>query len=259
MIRAAALILLLAGPAGAAPATGPRLGERVGVGDESVVPIAGLDLYLKQKPVPGLYRHVAVDWRARAPVGTYPAAAFAARQQGDVYLSLDVGSDGRPTGCRITRPSGVAALDEHGCRHALGHTLFIPALDDKGRRVGGTVEGRLSFDIVEGGIVRPALFEGTGGGYGISRQPEPLQPITLDTLGIPAGIKPLWTDYSIRATLATSAKGKVTACLLTAPTFDDALDKGACDRLRKQRFRPALDRAKRPAAGLHFIALPLKR
>lgn len=259
MIRAAALILLLAGPAAAAPGDGPRLGERVKVGEKSVIPVAALDLYLKQRPVPGLYRQVAVDWRASVPVGTYPAAAFAAQQQGDVYLSLDVGSDGRPTGCRITRPSGVAALDSHSCAHALGHSLFIPGLDDRGRRVGGTVEGRLSFDIIEGGIVRPALFEGVSGGYGISRQAEPLQPITLDTLGIPAGTNPPWTGYWIRATLATSPKGKVTACLLTAPTFEDPVDKVACDRLRKQRFRPALDRARRPAAGLHFIALPLKR
>jgi TonB family protein len=258
VIRSAALLLILSAPADAAPGTGPRLGERIKVGDESVVPIAGLDLYLKQKPLPGLYRHVAVNWRDRPAAGTYPAEAFDARQEGDVYLSLDVGADGKPTGCRVTRPSGIAALDEHRCAHALAQIRFYPGLDDKGRRIGGTVEGRLSYNIVAGGIARPALIEGIGGDY-VSRRAEPLQPITVATLGLPGGVKlPSGTD-TIRGTLAVSAKGKVTACLLTFPTFDDALDKGACDRLRKQRFRPALDRKQRSVAGLYFIDLPLPR
>ena len=259
MIRAAALILLLVStPLAAAPGTGPRLGERVKVGDESVVPVFGLDLYLKQQPLPGLYRHVAVNWRAAPGTGTYPAAAFAARQQGEVYLSLDVGADGKPTGCRITRPSQIAALDQHSCGHALEQTLFYPGLDDKGRRIGGTVEGRLSYNIVAGGIARPALIEAIRGHYA-SRQPEPLRPITLDTLGIGSGVEASWKTDALSATLAISAKGKVTACLLTSPTFEDALDKRTCDRLRQQRFRPALDRGKRPAGGLYFITLPLPR
>jgi hypothetical protein len=64
---------------------------------------------------------------------------------------------------------------------------------------------------------------------------------------------------TIRVMLAVSAKGAVTACLLTFPTYVDALDKGACDRLRKQRFTPALDRNQRPVASLAGVTLPVPR
>lgn len=256
MIRAAALLLLpIAGAAAAAP--GPRLGELVKVGDDSLLPGAGLDLYLKQKPQPGIYRHIKVNWHDRPQIAAfYPAAAFTARQEGEVFLSLTVGADGKPTDCRITKSSGIAALDEHSCGHALAATVFYPGLDDKGRRFGGTVEGRLSYNLQM--VARPMLIENAGWPR-VSRQAEPRQPITLDTLGIPPGVKLHWGIDAIRAMLAVSAKGKVTACLLTWPTLQDPLDKGACDRLRTQRFRPALDRKQQPVAGLHAIDLPLPR
>jgi hypothetical protein len=259
VIRAAALLLLIAeqGAAAPAPGTGPRLGEWVKVGDEDLIPNVGLDLYLKQKPQPGIYRYIAVNLHDRPPLaGSYPAAAFAARQEGEVFLSLTVAADGKPTGCRITRPSGIAALDEHSCGHALAHIVFYPGLDDKGRRFGGTVEGRLGYNLH--GVARPGLVEGVGWNWP-ARKTEPQEPITLDTLGIPRGLKLRPGTNMIRVMLATDPKGSVAACLLTWPTFDDALDKGACDRLRKQRFHAALDRNQRPVASLYEVVLPLPR
>lgn len=256
MIRATVcLSLLLAAPA-AAQAQGPKLGEWIKVGGEDLLPNAGVDIYLLQKPQPGLYRHVKLSWDAPRGPAFYPAAAAAARQEGEVLLSMDVGADGTPTACRITRSSGAAALDEHSCGHVMAHTRFVPALTDKGRRIGGTVAGRMSYNLRM--VMRPALVGDTGWNHP-ARRAAPLQPVTLETLGIPAGAKLPRGPDSLKAMLAVSAKGRVTACLLTFPTFDDALDKRACDRLRKVRFSPALDRNRRPMASIDGVDLPLTR
>lgn len=257
MIRAAAFLLLIAQAATAAPApdTGPRLGERIKIGDQTFVPNAGFDPFVENKPRPGIYRNIAVDGHDRpSRAGSYPAAAFAAKQEGEVVLSLTVAANGKPTACRITEPSGIAAFDEHSCGHALAETVFHPGLDDKGQRFGGTVEGRLSYNLYM--VLRTALTEDMGR-HLLSRWPEPLQPITLDTL--PRGVTLHGGTKVIRAMLATDARGSVTACLLTQPTFEDALDKGACDRLREQRFLPALDRERRPVASLYGVELDLPR
>lgn len=260
MIRSAALFLLLIAQAAAAapaPEAGPRLGERIKIGDETFVPNTVVDLYLEQKPQPGIYRHIAVDrYDRQSHAGSYPAAAFAAKQEGEVVLSLTVAADGKPTACRITEPSGIAALDEHSCGHALAQTVYHPGLNEEGRRFGGTVEGSLSYNLYL--MNRTTTIEDMGRNW-LSRPPAPLQPITLDTLGIPRGVKLHSKIEAIRALLATDARGSITACLLTSPTFEDSLDKGACDRLRKQRFHPALDRQQRPVASLYGVDLPLPR
>lgn len=260
MIRSAALFLLLVAQAAAAapaPEAGPRLGERIKIGDETFVPNTVVDLYLEQKPQPGIYRHIAVDRHDRqSHAGSYPAAAFAAKQEGEVVLSLTVAADGKPTACRITEPSGIAALDEHSCGHALAQTVYHPGLDDEGRRFGGTVEATLSYNLYR--VLRTMSTEDLGWNW-LSRTPAPPQRITLDTLGIPSLVKLHWGIDAIRALLATDASGSVTACLLTRPTFEDALDKGACDRLRQQRFQPALDRKQHPVASLFGIDLSLPR
>jgi len=251
------LALLLAAPAAASPQAGPKLGEWVKAGDEDLVPNAGVDLYLKQKPQPGIYRHIAVNWRDRpSRAGSFPAQAFAARQEGQVFLSLTVAADGRPTACRVTRPSGIAVLDEHSCGDALAQTVFHPGLDDKGKRFGGTVEGRMSYNLHP--VALPMLIEDAGWNWP-SRKAEPQQPITLETLGIPGTVKARPGTDTIRVMLATDPGGAVTACLLTFPTFDDALDKGVCDRLRNQPFRPALDRKQNPVASIYEVVLPLPR
>lgn len=254
---AAALLLLLTRQPPAPTETGPALGKEIKVGDETLFPSAGLDLYFRQKPQPGIYRRIAIAPQDRPPPsGAYPASAFAARQEGDVFLSLTVGADGKPSACRITKPSGIATFDEHSCRDALAGTIFYPGLDDQGRRFGGTAEGRFSYGLHI--VVRPMLLEGTGLGTTL-RRPEPLQPITLDTLGIPRDARFDWRIDAISAMLAIDAKGSVTACLLTRPTYRDALDKGACDRLRTQRFKPAIGWDHRPAAGVYAVEFPLPR
>jgi protein TonB len=75
----------------------------------------------------------------------YPAAALAAREQGDVGFALDVGADGRVTACAVTRSSGSSALDSATCRLIQSRARFTPARDARGATVPDKVRGRISW------------------------------------------------------------------------------------------------------------------
>jgi protein TonB len=77
----------------------------------------------------------------------YPAAALAAREQGDVAFSLDVGANGRVMGCAITRSSGSASLDSATCRLITSRARFTPALDASGTTVPDKVAGKISWTL----------------------------------------------------------------------------------------------------------------
>ncbi|MET1112594.1 MAG: energy transducer TonB [Allosphingosinicella sp.] len=74
----------------------------------------------------------------------YPASAVAAREQGEVAFTLDVGANGRVTACTVTRSSGSTALDDTTCRLLRSRARFTPALD----AAGGTVSDHLAGRIV---------------------------------------------------------------------------------------------------------------
>jgi len=68
--------------------------------------------------------------RLRAGVITnddYPADARAMRAEGTTQVSLQIGANGRVTGCAITGTSGCAALDSVSCRLAQERFRFQPA------------------------------------------------------------------------------------------------------------------------------------
>src|SRR5688572_13569178 len=77
----------------------------------------------------------------------YPAAAVAAREQGDVGFSLDVGPNGRVTACTITRSSGSTALDDATCRVMRSRARFTPARDAGGATVPDEVRGKISWKL----------------------------------------------------------------------------------------------------------------
>src|SRR5688500_19922349 len=60
--------------------------------------------------------------RARANLGSlvssddYPASALRAREEGVTGFRLEIGPNGRVSGCTITQSSGSAALDSATCR-----------------------------------------------------------------------------------------------------------------------------------------------
>lgn len=76
------------------------------------------------------------DW---FPYDSYPAAALAVAAEGVVSVAVDVGADGRVTGCRVTASSGNRALDETTCRLARRNGRFAPALDADGNAVAASV------------------------------------------------------------------------------------------------------------------------
>ena len=77
----------------------------------------------------------------------YPAAARAAGEQGLVEFSLDVGPEGRVTGCTITRSSGSAMLDSTTCRLMRSRARFTPAIDAGGAAVEDKVDGRIAWRL----------------------------------------------------------------------------------------------------------------
>jgi protein TonB len=61
---------------------------------------------------------------------------------GTVSVRYRVETNGRPTGCTVTRSSGNRDLDETTCRLIERRFRYRPARDFRGRPVAETVSGR---------------------------------------------------------------------------------------------------------------------
>jgi len=77
----------------------------------------------------------------------YPATALAAREQGMVGFALDVGANGRVSGCTITQSSGSTALDDTTCRLIRSRARFTPATDAGGATVPDKVRGKIVWTL----------------------------------------------------------------------------------------------------------------
>ena len=77
----------------------------------------------------------------------YPPSALRANEQGTVGFTLEVGPNGRVSGCRVTRPSGSAALDSATCRILHSRARFDPARDSLGRPAPDRFAGRIAWRI----------------------------------------------------------------------------------------------------------------
>ncbi len=73
----------------------------------------------------------------------YPAEALAAREQGAVGFTLDIGPNGRVTACTVTRSSGSSALDVTTCGLMQSRARFTPATDAGGGAVPDRMSGRI--------------------------------------------------------------------------------------------------------------------
>ena len=65
----------------------------------------------------------------------YPIATRDLRINDYVIVAVTVGLDGRPTGCRVARPSGDAQANAITCQLALTRFRFKPATDASGKPV----------------------------------------------------------------------------------------------------------------------------
>lgn len=80
----------------------------------------------------------------------YPDEAIRRGEQGTVEFRLDVGVDGRVTGCTIVSSSGSAILDGTTCRIMSERLTFRPATGAGGKPVPGSFESRVSWRLPEG-------------------------------------------------------------------------------------------------------------
>lgn len=69
----------------------------------------------------------------------YPAAARAARHEGDVHMAVSVDPAGKVSGCSVIDSSLSADLDKAACALMLSHGAFKPALDSSGKPTKGVV------------------------------------------------------------------------------------------------------------------------
>lgn len=79
--------------------------------------------------------------------GDYPRAALRVRAQGTLFLSFVVQPNGRVSGCRITRSSGSAVLDETTCRLITRRFRYRPALDEDGNPVATRIDGEHEWTL----------------------------------------------------------------------------------------------------------------
>jgi protein TonB len=77
----------------------------------------------------------------------YPSSALRNEEQGTTGFRLDVGPDGRVSGCTVTASSGSAALDSATCRLLRSRARFTPATDSTGAKTSDSVSGRIRWQI----------------------------------------------------------------------------------------------------------------
>ncbi len=75
----------------------------------------------------------------------YPEVARITRQQGRVEVMLEIGPNGRATGCMVTASSGSSALDATSCMLLRRRARFTPAADSNGNPATGTIEQQIEW------------------------------------------------------------------------------------------------------------------
>ena len=79
----------------------------------------------------------------------YPSSALRNEEQGTTGFRLDVGADGRVSGCSVTASSGSSALDTATCRLLRSRARFTPATDSTGAKTSDSVSGRIRWQMPE--------------------------------------------------------------------------------------------------------------
>ena len=77
----------------------------------------------------------------------YPPRDQREGNEGTAVFRVTVGSDGRVTGCQITRSSGYAGLDDATCRYISRRASFDPATDSNGQKVAGSWSSSVRWQL----------------------------------------------------------------------------------------------------------------
>lgn len=75
----------------------------------------------------------------------YPQDAIRNEQQGTTRFRLDIGPDGRVSGCTVTGSSGSSSLDNTTCRLIRSRARFTPATDSSGGKTTDTFNGSIRW------------------------------------------------------------------------------------------------------------------
>jgi TonB family protein len=98
-------------------------------------------------PPPAQRARAVADLGSLIGNGDYPTSALRNDEEGTVAFRLDVGTDGRVTGCTVTRSSGSEALDSATCRLMTARALFTPARYSLGRAAADRAGGKISWRL----------------------------------------------------------------------------------------------------------------
>jgi len=77
----------------------------------------------------------------------YPAAALRGEEEGTTRFRVEIGANGRVSGCTITASSGSTALDTTTCRIVRSRARFTPARDSAGNAVPDAREGEITWRV----------------------------------------------------------------------------------------------------------------
>lgn len=81
--------------------------------------------------------------------GDYPEAAAERGESGTTGFTLNVGTDGSVTGCRVTSSSGSSTLDRATCNIMKRKARFTPAVDSDGKPTTDTHNNRIKWVLKE--------------------------------------------------------------------------------------------------------------
>lgn len=79
----------------------------------------------------------------------YPSDALRREEQGVTAYRLEIGTDGRVTGCSVTTSSGSQSLDDAACRYLTRRARFNPAKDGSGNPTNAVYSGRVRWQMPE--------------------------------------------------------------------------------------------------------------
>jgi periplasmic protein TonB len=77
----------------------------------------------------------------------YPSGPMREGVEGTTSFRLEVGPDGRPTGCSVTGSSGSGELDSTTCKLLMRRARFNPAKDTSGNALSSSYSSRVRWQI----------------------------------------------------------------------------------------------------------------
>lgn len=157
----------------------------------------------------------------------YPAAARAARQEGDVFMAVSVDALGKVTGCSVIEGSNVPELDTAACALIRREGDYKPALDDGGKPAKG---------------VAPAVFRWVLPQEGTPAKESPSPP--------PRRKFPMSAPASATMSVLIDAEGRASGCdFTTTGQSAQMISMNLCDAIGgKVRYIPFVDAAGAPVA-----------